>query len=31
MGGEKSGGAQLEDHDEDGRSILKYVLEISSC
>jgi hypothetical protein len=29
MGGEKSGGVLLEDHDEDGR-ILKYVHEISS-
>jgi hypothetical protein len=31
MGGEKSGSVQLEDHDEDGRRILKYVHEISSC
>jgi len=31
MGGEKSGGVQLEDHDEDGRKILKYVHEIRSC
>ena len=31
MGGDKSGGVQLEEHDEDGRKILKYVHEIRSC